>query len=178
MCCLDTYLSINGLRMEEDGAGVTSAAAAAVGSCSSVKEDDWICGWAPFVFSGDPKLSREVSLEQLAMAAACCHNGFRCVFIALVASSGSGGISMHEMNCRRLLTPRSAKKGARVIYTIRYMGWVDLDVECCTLVVSCNTGPPTERASQVQVHSTVESDFIKFPLSRLTDAPCSFCHLA
>ena len=109
MCCLDTYLSINGLRMEEDGAGVTSAAAAdAVGSCSSVKEDDWICGWAPFVFSGDPKLSREVSLEQLAMAAACCHNGFRCVFTALVPSSGSGGISTHEMNCRRLLVPRSA----------------------------------------------------------------------
>ena len=96
---LDTYLSINGLRMEEEGAAVTSAAAA-VGSCSSVKEDDWICGWAPFVFSsGDPKLSREVSLEQLAMAApACCHNGFRCVFIALLASSGSGGISTHEMN--------------------------------------------------------------------------------
>ena len=105
--CLDTYLSINGLRMEEDGAGVTSAATAAVGSCSSVKEDDWICGWAPFVFSGDPKLSREVSLEQLAMAAACCHNGLRCVFIE-VASSGSGGISTHEMNCRRLLVPRSA----------------------------------------------------------------------
>ena len=107
MCCLDTYLSINGLRMEEDGAGVTSAAAAVVGSCSSVKEDDWICGWAPFVFSGDPKLSREVSLEQLAMAAACCHNGFRCVLIE-VASSGRGGISTHEMNCRRLLVPRSA----------------------------------------------------------------------
>ena len=124
VCCLDTYLSINGLRMEEEGAAVTSAAGA-VGSCSSVKEDDWICGWAPFVFSGDPKLSREVSLEQLAMAAACCHNGFRCVLIE-VASSGSGGISTHEMNCRLLLTPKVGKTMTGLFIQLEWVGptWI------------------------------------------------------
>ena len=85
---------------------MTSAVVA--GSCSSVKEDDWICGWASFVFfaasavadSRETKLSREVSLEQLAPA--CCHNGSRGCG---VTSSDDGGISTREMNCRFLLSP-------------------------------------------------------------------------